>query len=68
MEVTVPMILGLVLIALGGLSVLAGELVGVFSPNTNDTITEWLTARWWTLALTLAGIGALTWHLIVSYF
>lgn len=62
---------GVALIVVGGLAVLAGELLGVYSKRNNDTITEWVAwlrdkTHGAALLLVLAAFGVLGWHFAVS--
>jgi hypothetical protein len=67
------MIAAIVLIAVGGAILIAGELLGVFSTQSGDTVTEWVvwlrnTAPvWWLFWVPfLAGLGWLVYHLATS--
>jgi hypothetical protein len=65
------MLLAIALIVIGAVVLTAGELLGVWSKEKGDTITEWFTAaRKWTRGLIwiplLAGIVLLVWHLWVA--
>jgi hypothetical protein len=67
------MIAAIVLIAVGGAILIAGEHLGVFSTQSGDTVTEWVvwlrnTAPvWWLFWVPfLAGLGWLVYHLATS--
>lgn len=63
---------GIACIAVGGALVLGGELSGVFSDDSWDTVTEWVTwlavkSYGTALVAVLAGLGWLAYHFIDNY-
>lgn len=61
------------LVGIGGLAVLVGELLGVASDSENDTITEWgktvnRLTRGLFLPVVLAGLGWLGYHFVTEWW